>query len=156
MFSFFFELQGTLVGITLYSTINIRNQPRVAHHNGGNSVRRRQRDCHTLGKPSGLTVICFPKPTESGRCVLHFSLGLDQRPCFALACLSKYDRGYNAKPSYEILESCKTSEGNAMFFSQNLTLAPFLAPRRLQSSYWNEDLRTGQSLMIGLLAEMKI
>lgn len=53
--------------------------PPVAHHNGGNSVHQRQRDCHTLGKPSGLTVRCLAET-------------MGERPCFAFASLSKYDK----------------------------------------------------------------
>lgn len=59
--------------------LNHQYLPRVAHHNGDNSVHQRQRDCHTLGKPSGLTVRCLAET-------------MGERPCFAFASLSKYDK----------------------------------------------------------------
>ena len=130
--------------------------PRVAHHNGDNSVHQRQRDCHTLGKPSGLMVRCLAET-------------MGERPCFAFACLSKYEK--DTMPSYltRCWKATKHLRGTrTRCFSRKLsvfprncrsephgvirmydwsnvmkglqpssTLAPFLVPCQLQSSYSN-------------------
>jgi len=113
---------------------NIRNLPHVAHHNGGNSVHQRQRDCHTLGKPSGLTVRCLAETTG-------------ERPCFAFAWLSKYEKDTMPSHLTRCWKATKHLRGTrTRCFSRKLSIFPRNCrsePHGVIRMYdWSNDERT--------------